>query len=365
MALVALRLTVGWHFFYEGCWKIDPGNNFSAIPFLGMSKGPAAEMFYEMLPDVDGAVRLDIQQKEDPYNKGKKVDYFPAFDSTWAKFKTDFRSQYNPSSKQQAELDKLYKLYSQSQFEYAAAVKEEVAGYFAGYKRFKAQEAAKTNDAAHQRERNWDQMMKLRGEVNKWSGELSGMGEDMQLAFWRVLNHEQQNLGEMPKLVYGRNRIFLTFPFLGIHSWVDFLNFAVTWGLTAIGFCLMTGFCNRLAALGGAAFLVSVLLTQPPWPTIYPPVNDQVGHAMIVDKNFVEMIACLVLVSLPVGRWAGLDFFLWNCFGGKKLAQAYGLETKDGCAESCCCKESAETTQKAETAPKAEKSGKLNQKGKK
>ena len=48
------------------------------------------------------------------------------------------------------------------------------------------------------------------------------------------------------------------------------INFAVTFALTAIGLCLMLGFCTPLAALGGAAFMCFVVLTQPAWPTIYP-----------------------------------------------------------------------------------------------
>ena len=36
------------------------------------------------------------------------------------------------------------------------------------------------------------------------------------------------------------------------------INFAVTYGLTAIGACLLLGFCTRLAALGGAGFMCFV-----------------------------------------------------------------------------------------------------------
>jgi uncharacterized membrane protein YphA (DoxX/SURF4 family) len=79
--------------------------------------------------------------------------------------------------------------------------------------------------------------------------------------------------------------------------------------------CLVLGLCTRLAALGGAAFLVSVLLTQPPWPTIYPPAPEVVGHALVVDKNFVEMVALLALATTAVGRWGGLDYFLYHWFG--------------------------------------------------
>ena len=33
----------------------------------------------------------------------------------------------------------------------------------------------------------------------------------------------------------------------------------------------MLGLCTRLAALGGAAFMLAVVLVQFPWPTVYPP----------------------------------------------------------------------------------------------
>jgi hypothetical protein len=40
-----------------------------------------------------------------------------------------------------------------------------------------------------------------------------------------------------------------------------------------------------------------------------------VGHALIVDKNFVEMIALLTLAATSVGRWGGLDFFVYHWLG--------------------------------------------------
>ena len=40
-------------------------------------------------------------------------------------------------------------------------------------------------------------------------------------------------------------------------SRIEQISFAVTYGLTAIGLCLMLGLCTRLAALGGAAFMCS------------------------------------------------------------------------------------------------------------
>ena len=79
------------------------------------------------------------------------------------------------------------------------------------------------------------------------------------------------------------------------------INFAVTYGLTAIGLCLMLGFCTRLAALGGAAFMCFVVLTQPAFPGIYPPDPHVVGHALLVNKDFIEMLALLVVATTAGG----------------------------------------------------------------
>ncbi|MDR1383090.1 MAG: DoxX family protein [Planctomycetaceae bacterium] len=337
VAVVLLRITVGWHFFYEGCWKVDSKNEFSAIPFLGLAKGPAAVLFYDMLPDLDGKTRLMIQEKKDvpDLNDPKRmrtVKYFPTFEQGWVVFHDQFVKKYNLDKDQETEADKLLARYKWSAYNYAAEIEKEVEGYKEGYDRYIKNVAEGANEAEHQKKRNWDEMLKLRGEVNKWSGELSGYGSDFQMQLWYLLTPKQMELGKLPAIVYGNNKIFVTSSFLNINSWVDFLNFAVTWGLTAIGFCLIVGLCSRLAALGGAAFLVAVLLTQPPWPDIWPHVHPEVGHAMIVDKNFVEMIACLVLVLLPAGRWAGFDCYLWKLFG-KKICAKYCKQIGD--AETC------------------------------
>ena len=64
IALVVVRLCIGWHFFYEGCWKIDNADKFSALPFLTMAKGPFAPIFYAMSPDLDGVTRLKTETRE-------------------------------------------------------------------------------------------------------------------------------------------------------------------------------------------------------------------------------------------------------------------------------------------------------------
>jgi len=290
--LVVLRLSIGCHFLYEGTWKIKNADKFSAKPFLTMAKGPAAPLFYAMVPDLDGRERLkyELDDAGNPVFEGK------SYLSTWEKLLKDTIAKYKLDEKQKNQAADVYALYEKGLQNYLELNGEDIVAHFESLDRFEAMKAAGTDGSDYKKERIWDEQQKLRGEAGKWLGAIDKMGEDYQAALWSTLTEEQQAKGGLP--------VATTFG--------DFLDFAVTYGLTAIGLCLMLGLCTRLACLGGAAFLVSVLLTQPPWPTIFPHAPAPVGHAMVVDKNFVEMIALLVLASTAVGRWGGLDYFVEN-----------------------------------------------------
>ena len=89
------------------------------------------------------------------------------------------------------------------------------------------------------------------------------------------------------------------------------MNQFISYSVLAIGLCLMLGLFTRLASLGGAAFLLQIYLSMPPWPGL--PVSPRAeGHYLFVDKNFVEMLACLALAFLPTGHWVGLDALLFG-----------------------------------------------------
>ncbi len=61
IVLVALRLSIGWHFYQEGVKKMrDP--DFSSSAFLRQAKGPLADVFKSYVPDPDGKARLDLEQ---------------------------------------------------------------------------------------------------------------------------------------------------------------------------------------------------------------------------------------------------------------------------------------------------------------
>ena len=310
---MALRLTIGWHFFYEGVWKITNADEFSATPFLTMSKGPFAPLFYAMVPDLDGRTRLATEPVADAKKAEEGWVTSPVYLQAWTEAKNKFLSRTRLNEEQKQAVEDKFVQYEASLEEFMTDNQEDIKAHFGALDRFIARKKSGKNNAAHEKKRIWDEQMKLRGEADGWLSDLDAMGDEMSLAFFNVLDEDQQRRAKVPVVVTGPEKLPVPLPF--VKSRTQFLDLSVTYGLTAIGLCLLLGFCNRLACLGGGAFLISVLMTQPPWPQIYPPAPAVVGHALVVDKNFVEMVAIFALATLPVGRWAGLDHFLYHWIG--------------------------------------------------
>lgn len=304
--LVILRLSLGCHFLYEGVWKIT-NPEFSAEPFLTEAKGPAAPLFYAMLDDIDGRRRLQVEVDEKGAavrdRSGAPVVTADEYLDRWEALKTKFVARYHLKNEQTVAADALAKQYENSLKSYLADNAEEIAAYFASLDRFEAEKARGGNNAPYYKKRVWDKQQELRKQVKGWLSELDGMTAGFTKGLWRLLDEDQRALG---------------YPTSGWNplewSRVEQLNFAVTYALTAIGLCLMLGFFTRLAALGGAAFMAFVVATQPSWPTIYPPAPGVVGHALLINKDFIEMVALLTLATTAAGRWGGLDFYVHRWF---------------------------------------------------
>src|SRR5262249_26248556 len=97
----------------------------------------------------------------------------------------------------------------------------------------------------------------------------------------------------------------------------------IAWGLTLVGGCILLGLMTRPACLLAACFLLLFYLPSPPWPSM--PDNPHVdGRHIFVDQNLIEMLALLVLATVPSGRWLGLDalvFLPWR----KKASPSAGI----------------------------------------
>lgn len=302
MALVALRVGLGFHFFYEGVWKIRHADEFSAEPFLTQAKGPAAPVFYGMIPDLNGRERLAVVKEKD--ESGKEIDVVTteAIAQEWERLRKQFVSHYGRTEEEKKRLGeasaKIYKTHLEMLKAYFKENLADIKGYFNSLDRFEHNKEA-GQDAPFQSERRWNEMMKLRAEAKKWLVQREVATENFEQALLGLRNDEQKARGPLP------------FNF-NVFTWdrVSQINLAVTFGLTAIGLCLILGFFTRLAALGGAAFMCFVVATQPAFPTIYPPDPAVVGHALLINKDFIELLSLLVIATTAVGRWGGLDYFL-------------------------------------------------------
>ncbi len=323
--LVVLRLSLGCHFLYEGVWKINNADKFSAAPFLSEAKGPAARFFYAMLPDLYGRERLQVAKDDSGKvvrdKEGRPVIRAESTLAVWEEWKDRVGRTHGLSDAQKADAQKLFDRYRESLDKYLAENAAEIAGYFDGLDRLEAEGKAGNDGAAHQQERAWKRERLLRGELAVWLGEIEGMGKEYQLGLWDLLDDAQKAKGPITASDWWN-------PL----SWtrIEQINFAVTYGLTAIGLCLMAGLFTRLAAMGGAAFMFFVVLTQPAWPGLYPPDPAVVGHALLVNKDLVEMVALLVVATTAVGRWGGLDFFLYNFITRPFLSRRIQSTQKEG-----------------------------------
>ncbi len=330
--MVLTRVAIGWHFLYEGIWKMQPENDFSAKGFLGMAKGPTKDFYYLFLPDLDGAERLQMAEVV-AADKSQSFGWtLPVFETEWYSFYQKFIEQYAPTEEQRKKCDAIFNQYVASLRSCTVEQRDAIREFLGGRERFE-KHLRTTHTAEHQRIWDWDQQMKLRNEGSKMASVPEQMGENMRLALWEELTAEQKMKGDLPTLVYGSNRfcgasIVTKIPCIKAFakpSRLGLLDLMVTVGLSAIGLCLMCGFCTRLAALCGAAFMVNVCLSQFPWPSVYPYSPDVVGHFMVFSKDSAELFALLILAVFPVGRWGGLDWFLWNIIG-KRIFRTYGCK---------------------------------------
>jgi uncharacterized membrane protein YphA (DoxX/SURF4 family) len=306
LALVVLRLCLGCHFLYEGVWKIKHRDEFTAETFLAQAKGPVAGLFYAMIPDINGRQRLQIIVEE----KGKKRINSDTIAARWNEYRQNLVDNLKPRDETdqaamgahqrfETDAEKTYIESKKSLEAYLALNLDRIEAYFASLDRFEKNPEAE-QDAPFQKQRRWEQMMDLRRQAGVWLKEIESRGVSYKNALNELMDQQQrEKMASMP----GNWKIW---------QWerMEQINFAVTYGLTAIGLCLMLGFFTRLSALGGAAFMCFVVMTQPAWPTIYPTDPAIVGHALLVNKDFIEMIALLVISTTAVGRWGGLDFFV-------------------------------------------------------
>jgi uncharacterized membrane protein YphA (DoxX/SURF4 family) len=98
---------------------------------------------------------------------------------------------------------------------------------------------------------------------------------------------------------------------------VDYIVWVTPWFLTVVGVLLMVGLFTRLSCFAAAGFLLLTYLTHMPLPWLPAPPNQE-GSYLFVNKNLIEMVALLAIMTTRSGKWAGLDGLVSWAFGRKR-----------------------------------------------
>ncbi|MBL8826653.1 MAG: DoxX family protein [Planctomycetaceae bacterium] len=275
--IMLLRVTIGWHFLYAGLDKLT-NPDFTSAGFLGQSKGPFAQHFYDLVPDIDGIERLTAET------------HTAAIDQ----YANRFIVHYRPSQEQRTAITEVVTKHKKAVGDYLDDNKSDLDIYRLDLEKLKAGQAAPDHEMPFQQKRLWDKQTELRGKSRGWLAQLKAIDQGFQAEMLDKLTEAQRRRGPVPETPEQRFSV----------------DRIVTYTNIAIGACLIAGLFTRLAALGGALFLLQIVLAQPAIPGLYPPPHPSAGNAWIVNKEFIEMMALFALATMQSGQWGGLDFLI-------------------------------------------------------
>ncbi|GAC1450931.1 MAG: hypothetical protein NVSMB9_35710 [Isosphaeraceae bacterium] len=285
MFLVLLRVAIGWHFHHEGWEKVEAtrkgGTSWTAEPFLRAASGPLGRYFRGLVPDVNGLARLDPDRLKKSLREDvdRIVQHF-GFDTEQTKRAMVERNHseefadiwfHDPekSEKRRKYLHDLATVQTVERSRDSLAFEKERA-------------------AARRKELDVDRL-----DLTK---ELDARASALREAVIKLATPAQ---------------LMTAGPYSPPRTTLDWINLTTTYSVWLMGLCLILGFLTRPAAFFAAIFLLQIYLSMPPWPGL-PPNPRAEGHYYVVDKNLVEMFACLALACLPTGRWVGIDALLFG-----------------------------------------------------
>ncbi len=269
---------------------------FSAEGYLKNATGPLAPYFRGLIPDVNGLNRLYPDRLKTVWSgEVRRIEAHFGFDNDQrAKAEAELAHSKDIADAWFSDRDKAEKR-AKYLHDLGEVIKIERSRNALSYERERA--------AASRKELETD-----RADLVK---ELDAQGSALREAASKLATDKQ---------------VAAAGPYAPPRTSLEIMNQFISVSVLLIGLCLMIGLFTRLAALGGAAFLLQVYLSMPPWPGL-PTSPRAEGHYLIVDKNFVEMMACLAFVSLPTGHWVGLDALI---FGKRRHARALAAAEREG-----------------------------------
>jgi uncharacterized membrane protein YphA (DoxX/SURF4 family) len=305
---VLLRIAIGWHLLGEGLHKImstewgkkstlgrffppTEGPTFSSEGYQRGATGPFADNFRSLIPDVDSRDLLNFDKLKAAWRAElQRIGDHYAFTP----------EQRALAEKELTAREKVAEVWFED-----PENRQKIKLYLANLDDL-ARLDAKPNKMSYEVERYYEARKSLEGDrkaltapIDSWSKALRDSWDGLATADLK------EKLGTYKP------------PMTEVQK-ADYVTMI---GLTVCGLALMLGLFTPLAALGGAAFLTLFYISMPPWPGLPVPPNAE-GHYYFVNKNLIELIACLALASTPSGLWLGVDALLFGWIGRMRARRA-------------------------------------------
>jgi uncharacterized membrane protein YphA (DoxX/SURF4 family) len=312
LALVALRIGIGWHFLQQGLDKYE-NPKFSSEPFLRQAKGPLADRYRAMIPDFHGFddamddllgdnqaeitdIRKVLEDKANPL-----VQWAGKVKQDWGKYAADAASHYEysetPANNERAAAESRLNVAFEKLDDAVAEFRDWLVDNAHEVAYLHKLERSKTgNEVPFEKARLAEQQAEVNGPRMKLKSDVAAIEKELEAELYNVLSPDNREKHD---------------PLPSEETSLAKFDRFLTYSLIAIGACLMAGLLTPIAALGGAFFLLSVMATQPPW----------VMDALPIYEQAIEFLALLVIATTMSGRWLGLDYFLGKlcgCCGGAK-----------------------------------------------
>jgi uncharacterized membrane protein YphA (DoxX/SURF4 family) len=290
VTLVALRLGIGWHFFQEGATKL-PDPSWTAAHFFTGSKGPLHPLYEMLVWDVDGKIRLNYAQTEHGWPR-IDLDQTRSF---WDAYRAQVEEYYGFDDKQKEQAAACQEHWEDQLRAYFAENEAKILEYFHGLDRAQAN----ARDVAKR------QVASLRGQAEKIDAELTGAAAPwlaQVTKLWAGYDDAINAVATPEQRARGRLTMGNLQPGFFNTTLAHFIDRFVPYFDAAVGALLIVGLFTRLAALAGAGFLFSIILTQ--WPGA--------PGAQPVYYQTIEMLGMLVLAAVAAGQFAGLDYVLYS-----------------------------------------------------
>lgn len=85
---------------------------------------------------------------------------------------------------------------------------------------------------------------------------------------------------------------------------IDIMNMTA---LIVVGITLILGIYEKLGAFIGIGLLALYYLAHPSFPWLVQVKGE--GSYWFINKNLIELVACMIIFQFPTGKYFGLDIF--------------------------------------------------------